>query len=277
VKTPDRNAATDLKRMVKDVLFGPLVPQAAWEWLHQLALRGMNIGGGSNVTESGELWVIEKVADHLRRLASPVVFDIGANVGSYCALLLEHLPGPVDLHCFEPSVAAYRELQHRLGARAGVHLHRLGLSDASGEAFLHGTPDNTAMSSMYARDLPHLGLKLDSRESIELATIDGICGQFRIEHVGFMKLDCEGHELKVMQGGRSLFERGAVDLVQFEFGGCNLDSRTYLKDFFEFLTPRFRIHRVLRRGLAPVDRYRETGEIFTTTNFLAVRTGVAFG
>jgi FkbM family methyltransferase len=264
-----------LKRVAKSILFGPLVPQAAWERLHRLALSGMNIGSGSSLRDSGEAWVI----DHLLRQPSlsdrPVLFDVGANVGDYAEMLRSRLGEAATLHCFEPSLATFARLKERFGAVPGVHLHPLALSDAPGEAVLYSSPDHSALSSMYDRNLEHVGLRLGERETVQLTTVDRFSSDNGIPRIHFMKLDCEGHELKVLAGAREMLDRGAVDLVQFEFGGCNLDSRTYLRDFFLLLSPRFRIYRILRRGVAFVERYREKDEIFTTTNFLAVRAGLS--
>ena len=262
-----------LKRAVKDFLFGPLVPQAAWARLHRLALQGMNIGSGSDLSDSGETWVLDRLLRDLRQFDAPVVFDVGANVGAYAAAILERLGSAVKLHCFEPSEKTFAQLRRRLGSDSSVSLHHMGLSDAPGEAVLYSSAstEQSGMSSMYDRDLDHLGLRLGDKETIRLTTVDLFCRENRIERIHFMKLDCEGHELKVLAGAREMLDRGAIDFVQFEFGGCNLDSRTYLRDFFQLLSPRFRVYRILRRGVAPIDRYREQDEIFTTTNFIAAQ------
>jgi hypothetical protein len=66
-----------------------------------------------------------------------------------------------------------------------------------------------------------------------------------------------------------------VDVIQLEFGGSNLDSRTYLRDFIDALAPYgFGLARILRDGLAPVSR-EESAEIFVYCNLLAVRKGPA--
>jgi len=266
-----------LKRAVKSILFGPLVPQAAWVRLHRLALQGMNIGSAGHPSDSGELWVLDRALRHAMAAEAPVVFDVGANVGDYAEAVCERAGGRVQLHCFEPSAKVFAKLEQRVGGKPGVTLHRVGLSDAPGEAVLHSSANEaeSGMSSLYDRKLDHVGIRLGQTETIHLTTIDRFCEAHGVERVHFMKLDCEGHELKVLAGGRRMIERGAVDMVQFEFGGCNLDSRTYLKDFFDVLTPRYALYRVLRRGVQPLPVYREQDEIFTTTNFLAVRPEVA--
>jgi len=74
-----------------------------------------------------------------------------------------------------------------------------------------------------------------------------------------------------------MFGRQAIGMVMFEFGGCNIDTRTFFRDFWHFFSDRgMRLHRITPGGsLFPLDRYTESLEQFRTTNFLAVaaRTG----
>jgi hypothetical protein len=81
----------------------------------------------------------------------------------------------------------------------------------------------------------------------------------------------EGHELAVLNGALKMFERDAIDRVSFEFGGCNLDSRTFVRDFVEFFESRdMKLARVTAAGkLYPIARYEEGLEQFRTTCFLA--------
>ena len=62
-----------------------------------------------------------------------------------------------------------------------------------------------------------------------------------------------------------------IDFIQFEFGGANVDSRTYFRDFFHLLKPDFRLYRIVRNGLQPIDHYYEGLEQFNTINYLAAK------
>jgi hypothetical protein len=84
----------------------------------------------------------------------------------------------------------------------------------------------------------------------------------------------EGHELDVLAGGARALREGIVRRVLFEFGGCNIDTRTFLQDFYYLLTESgFNIFRVTPSGyLFPLDGYHETFERFRTSLYLASRT-----
>jgi hypothetical protein len=66
---------------------------------------------------------------------------------------------------------------------------------------------------------------------------------------------------------------GRISAIQWEFGGCNIDSRTFFRDFFYLLDDQYRIYRVVKDGIYPVARYWENLEIFDTVNYFAERRG----
>ena len=85
-----------------------------------------------------------------------------------------------------------------------------------------------------------------------------------------MKLDIEGFELFALQGG--LKELESIKVIQFEFGGSNVDTRTFFQDFWYLLTSiGFRIYRISKSGPIEIKYYSEEDEYFSTTSFLAVK------
>ena len=92
-----------------------------------------------------------------------------------------------------------------------------------------------------------------------------------------MKIDVEGHELDVLNGGKEFFEKKAIDMVTFEFGGCNIDTRTYFQDFWYFFkTYDYKIYRILPNGtFFYIDTYNEEREQFLTSNYLVLSSNVS--
>lgn len=233
--------------------------QKGFEMMRNRALDGMGIGAtAGDVATSGERGVLEIVK---RRAGDGpiVVFDVGANRGDYSMLAREVLGERAEIHAFDPSPAVGHLVESWF---ASVSPIALSSDDGSGE--LLGGDTTSPLASLHRRPmLPASGPRVPIRR------LDGVCNDKGIVRIDLLKIDVEGHELHVLRGAREMIERGAVDAIQFEFGGANVDSRTYLRDFFDLLGPRYAIHRVTRDGLVPVE-YHERHEVFSTTNFLAL-------
>jgi hypothetical protein len=83
----------------------------------------------------------------------------------------------------------------------------------------------------------------------------------------------EGHELEVFKGAGDLLAQGRIGIVQFEYGGCNIDSRALLQDFFDFFDPLpYALHKLYPARLRRHDRYDQRLENFQYQNWVAVRT-----
>jgi FkbM family methyltransferase len=230
----------------------------------------MNIGMGDDFAASGELFAINYARRALRTAGILTVFDVGANLGGYANAVIRELRGQLNLYCFEPSKATFQRLSEALAASQSVHLFNFGLSDVNGSLLLHTDTPCSGLASFYDRRLDHFGKSMPFSEEVTTRTLDSFCSENGINHINFLKLDVEGHELKVLGGAKELMGNDGIDFIQFEFGGCNIDSRTFFQDFYYLLNPTFRIYRILRNGLAGIDYYSETLEQFVTTNFLAV-------
>ena len=215
---------------------------------------------------------IEREISAARRFVKGgVLFDVGANEGRYARELLRVYGSALKaLHCFEPA----RELVSRClkfdDPRVTVNALALGRSRASGE--LWKAPGSSGLSSLTKRRLDHFDVEMSDREAVEIVTLDQYAQANGIASIDFLKLDVEGHELDVLIGAGELLSRRSIKCIQFEFGGCNIDTRTYFQDFWYLLAKehRFSIHRITPFGPRRVHRYSETDEVFLTTNYVAV-------
>jgi len=244
-------------------------------FLYKTSLVGMNFSGGAVVKNSGEAQVVDYVSKKLPgtslRPASPlVIFDVGAHLGDYSRMLLEHLGSrKTAIHAFEPSAITFEKLRANLAGK-DVALHHFGFSDATKKLPLFYDSPTSVYASVYQRKLDHENRAMNISETVELKTIDDFCKEKNICHIHFLKMDIEGHEFSALQGAKETLKND-IDFIQFEFSAANIDSRTYFKDFYELLQKDYIIYRVLRDGLFPLEKYNETQEVFFTTNYLAER------
>jgi len=243
--------------------------------MNRLSLKEMGIGTGDAVDSAGELVAMTHVRDTLRRHYADtplVLFDVGANIGLFARTALSVFPENRRLYCFEPSSHAFAQLQTALGDRLGrdAFAFKLALGDAEGSLPFFADKPGSTLGSLYRRRLDHFDAEMQLVETVSVSTIDNVCTREGVERIHYLKLDAEGHELKCLEGARSLLDSGRIDFVQFEFGGCNIDSRTFFQDFW-YALDRYNIARILRDGLHPITKYTEFEEIFRNQNYLAQR------
>lgn len=95
-----------------------------------------------------------------------------------------------------------------------------------------------------------------------------------IQFVDFAKFDVEGAELSALHGGARTFSRKAIGALSIEFGSSNINSRTFFRDFWDFLTGYgFELFRVLPGGRTlRIEEYYEDLEHFRgVSNYVARR------
>ncbi len=126
--------------------------------------------------------------------------DVGANKGVWTWFLARMVP---VVHAFEPNPKAFAVLRRR--AAANVVCRSIVLSDSSGAASLN-VPEGTKGYSSQGRRCGHCRRDAGRRHAslvVETARLDGL----ELQNVGFMKIDVEGHELRVLEGAREVLAR----------------------------------------------------------------------
>jgi FkbM family methyltransferase len=252
-------------------LWGNKYLQKVFESLHRVALKGMNYGRASDYENNGESIVLKELRT-LIHSTSPVLFDVGANQGQFTKRIMQVWAAkPYSLYVFEPSTVAFEKLKASVASSPDVHLINLALSDKRGKAALFYDREGSGLASVYPRDLAFRRIDFSGHEEIEMTTLDQFCEDRNIATIDFLKLDVEGHEFAVLKGGKRMFDTGNVKVVQFEFGGCSIDSRTFFKDYFTFFKKDFILYRILSNGLREIEGYEVNLEVYQSANYLAVK------
>ncbi len=207
--------------------------------------------------------------------SKPLIFDVGANVGEMAKLYKSKWPDAI-VFCFEPEPAAFRELSRLVIDVPGVTAWRTAISDRAGVTELHLNGDADETASLHKRDLSYAGVPGFHPKSMTVPTkpltyfLTGMKG----EAVDLLKLDVEGHELKVLEGCGALLTPGRIKRITFEVNSCNLDSRTFLKDFWDLLHMRsgYILLQIMSDGkFHLIDKYRPELEDFAAhREFLAI-------
>jgi FkbM family methyltransferase len=230
----------------------------------------MKILQGKGIASSSISIEVVSVVSFLKSLKidNPVVFDVGANIGLYTEALLKLIPG-ASVFAFEPSTSAQKAFENRFNGHANVHLIPIALGSENKSLNLYSDKNGSGLASLTKRRIEHFGIEMNYVESISCRKLDDWSIEQGI-YPDFIKIDVEGHELDVLNG--ALLGLSKVSVVQFEFGGCNIDTRTFFQDFWYFFAANgFSIYRITSSGVVSILSYSEEDEYFSTTNYLAVK------
>jgi FkbM family methyltransferase len=260
----------NLKRLLSKFLntFLHLIPVKLLEKFEEKIQIELGKGWGSATTEVEARTVAELAKQRIT--GEITVLDIGANVGDWSTSIQNYLPDSRVI-AFEPSKEAFERLTNRFKNSTKFSCLNLAVGKENVEAFLYADSSASGLGSLTKRRVKHFGITFEHRESIKVTTLDKwIENQSPKVLPNVIKMDVEGHELDVLMGASTAMK--SVQVIQFEFGGGNIDTKTYFQDFWYFFESNgFEISRMTPRGLKVISQYSEDFETFKPTNYVAVR------
>lgn len=161
-----------------------------------------------------DLWKIAKREPEIRRLREwcrkdRIAIDVGAHRGVYSCYMLPRSRGVI---AFEPLPSLQEQLRQYFGDR--IRLYPVALSDTDGQAELR-LP--RGLSSCATIDT-HNPLEVPDRRPIEtIAVTTRRLDSYHFTNVGFIKIDVEGHEERVLHGAlQTLRESRPILLIEME-------------------------------------------------------------
>lgn len=232
--------------------------------IERVAANFQGKGWGSDTTLK-EVRAIKKI---LGREKVRLVVDIGGNQGDYSKIVLKNFPG-TKLFIFEPDNMSFKKLKERFKGNAQVFIENLAVSNHTGEVPFYTNQAGSTLGSLYNRRVSHLNITFNETQKAKCIKFEKFWSEkLQEKTVDLCKIDIEGHELEALQGFGNALQH--IKTIQFEFGKCNIDSRTYFQDFWYFFKENgFEIHRITALGPKKIHRYNELDEFFLTTNYIA--------
>ena len=164
------------------------------------------------VLREQEDWFEDEIK-FLRRVLLPgqTAVDIGANYGVYTASIARAVGPTGRVWAFEPASETASYLADTIAANAftQVVLERSALSRAQGTASFNLTPHAELNS------LVRGAVQAAATETVRLLTLDDCMASFGWQQIDFVKIDAEGEEINILEGG-SRFFASQSPLVQYE-------------------------------------------------------------
>lgn len=251
------------------------VEDSSWDWnsLEKFSALMQGKGWGTS-TISEEINCCVQLLNYEPKL----IIDIGANKGLYTEELLKKFPNSTYF-LFEPSQHNIKILADKFYNFDNVYCSEYALSNETSSKNLYADKIGSGLSSLSKRRLDHFNIFMDVVETVstirfdEFLKFDDIPNKFDV--IDYVKIDIEGYEIFALQGfGDRILD---VNIVQFEFGGCNIDTKTYFQDFWYFFKEKnFLIYRITPTGPEKIDYYDESLEYFSTTNYIALNKKIKY-
>lgn len=117
-----------------------------------------------------------------------VVFDVGARTD----IEYTKIKPDIELHAFEPNPEFFALLQEQLEGRPKTYLNNFGLGDVEG-VFKY----NDGLQMFVGGE----GKVESGAKELPIKRLDDYVVEKGITHIDFLKIDTEGYDFKVLQGG----------------------------------------------------------------------------
>lgn len=195
--------------------------------------------------------------------------DIGGHKGEYTEEFLKNFP---ELNCiiFEPALSDFKFLKQRFESNERVKIENLALSDFCGESILYLDSLDTSLSSLTRNKSKLWADQFKLKQAVNVERFDHYCKKNNFDNqIDILKIDVEGLELSILKGIGQYLNK--IKLIQFEFSGANIETRSFFQDFwYFFLENNFIIYRITPKGPFLLKDYKIFDENFSVTNYVAL-------
>jgi FkbM family methyltransferase len=236
--------------------------------LYRLSLNGLGILNYQNNKLSGENYFLKK---YLKDKTTNIIFDIGANKGSYSKKIMELNPN-AELYAFEPHPKTFKKLQE-VADEFSFKAFNVGVGDKNEtlKIYDYKYKDGSQHASIFKDIIEKVHKSEFIEHKINLIKIDDFCKNSNIAKINLLKIDAEGNELNILMGAVELIKNNKIDIIHFEFNEMNVYSRVFFRDFYELLV-NYNFYRMLPDGLIFLGDYNPIyQEIFAYQNIVAIR------
>lgn len=138
-----------------------------------------------------------------------IVMDVGANIGYYSLLLSRLVGSKGTVYAFEPAAETWKRLLRtiELNRPTNIFPSKVALADRCGKvSFVTASATNTGKGRL-ARSVA------EGLETVDQITLDAFSEQHQLKRIDFIKVDIEGCEERLLDGGRKTMARFKPSLI----------------------------------------------------------------
>lgn len=238
-------------------------------FLYHAGLRGLGVLNYKSAYYSGESDWLKK---YLKNKRSPVIFDVGANVGDYTQSVLNASP-EAKIYAFEPHPVTFENLKCRVNV-GNVSIYNVGVGDKKEELVLYDylNKDGSSHASLFEGVITDIHSCEAIGHEVNVISLDDFVEENDVQYIDLLKIDTEGNEYSVLLGVEKMIAQKRIGAIHFEFNEMNIISKSTFKNFWDLLKG-YSFYRLLPGGhLLPLRSYGPVEcEIYAYQNIIAIR------
>jgi FkbM family methyltransferase len=155
----------------------------------------------------------------LKRYDIRTFIDIGAQVGEYVDFAQRFFPGAL-IYAFEPLKDVFETLKRKEAKIPGLTVFNYAIGEKETIAQIYRSsyaPSSSLlkMSSLHKETFPHSASH--EIEAIRMCRLDDVFQDLPISPNTFVKIDTQGYEDRVIQGGRKVLSQATVIQIETSF------------------------------------------------------------
>lgn len=178
----------------------------------------------------------DQILSYIKRFLpqSPVILEAGGDTGEDTVRMKTAWPN-ATMHVFEPLPWSFETIVKKTKHLPNINCHQYALTDFSGETNFHVDIPNNGSSSIGAPLSFNRGEFDPTPIKVSCITLDEWAEQNNVNHIDFMWLDMESHELYALKKGIKVLDTVKVIFTEVAYEPVREGSCLYpdLKKFLE--------------------------------------------
>ncbi|AQG79004.1 hypothetical protein AWR27_06500 [Spirosoma montaniterrae] len=155
----------------------------------------------------------------IEQLQIGTVFDIGANIGQAALVLSQVFPN-ATIHSFEPLPDCYETLSKLTSKLPNLVTYNLALGNYNGDAPFERN-QHTVSSSMLTMASVHVAnfpeTAISTTVTVPVMQLDEAAKSMTIKRNLLVKIDVQGYEMQVIEGGRNTLREATIVIAETSF------------------------------------------------------------
>ena len=146
-------------------------------------------------------------------------------------------------------------------------IEKLAFSNYTGHGHIYVDDESAGNNSLTQK--PELVAEL-----VSLSSFDDYLENNNITESLFVKSDAEGHDFNILLGANKTFQKGQVEVWQFEYNHHWINQRAFLKNVFDFISDKpYRLGKICNKRIVLFKQWHSELERFFEANYVLVKVG----